>query len=156
MAKIIRERMTASIDGDFCVFLIGMRINKWWKIHKWFPVFMAMPPMILELHKHPELGFLGAQTIPSFPPVIVQYWCSFEALEAYAKMRDGKHLPAWGKFNRRIGQSGDVGIWHETYLVRAGEYETIYNNMPAFGLAKATAIAPASGNRESARARLRK
>jgi hypothetical protein len=154
MTTVIRERMTASIEGDFCVFLIGMRVNKWWKPHKWLPLLLSMPPMIKELYTHPELGFLGAQTIPSIPPVIVQYWRSFEALEAYAKMRDGKHLPVWAAFNRKIGQSGDVGIWHETYLVRAGEYESIYNNMPPHGLAKATAIAPASGARESARGRL--
>jgi hypothetical protein len=156
MTTVIRERMTASIEGDFCVFLIGMRINKLWKPHKWLPVLLAMPPMITELFKHPELGFLGAQTTASFPPLIVQYWRSFEALEAYARMRDGKHLPAWNAFNRRVGRSGDVGIWHETYLVRSGEYETIYNNMPPFGLAKATAIVPASGSRETARGRLAK
>ena len=28
MAHIIPERMTAQIDGEFVVFLIGMRINK--------------------------------------------------------------------------------------------------------------------------------
>jgi hypothetical protein len=33
--------------------------------------------------------------------------------------------------------SGDVGIWHETYLVPAGRYEAIYGNMPRMGLATA-------------------
>ena len=33
--------------------------------------------------------------------------------------------------------SGDVGIWHETYKVRAGEYESVYGNMPRIGLAAA-------------------
>ena len=32
---------------------------------------------------------------------------------------------------------GDIGIWHETFRVRAGEYEAIYGNMPRFGLAAA-------------------
>ena len=32
---------------------------------------------------------------------------------------------------------GDIGIWHETYLVPAGSYESIYSNMPRFGLAVA-------------------
>ena len=31
-----------------------------------------------------------------------------------------------------------TGIWHETYLVRAGEYEAVYGNMPTFGLAAAS------------------
>ncbi|OFA03606.1 monooxygenase family protein [Duganella sp. HH101] len=35
------ERLTAEVEGDFVVFLIGMRINKPWKIHKWLPVVLA-------------------------------------------------------------------------------------------------------------------
>ncbi len=35
---IQRERLTATIDGDFVVFLIGMRFNAWWKLHRWLPV----------------------------------------------------------------------------------------------------------------------
>ena len=43
MAKIYAQRMAAAIDGEFVVFLIGMRVNKPWKIHRWWPVFAAMP-----------------------------------------------------------------------------------------------------------------
>jgi len=66
MAKTINRRMTARIEGDFVVFLIGMRINRLWKIHKWWPVAMAMPKMIRELQTKPkeESGFLGAETGP--------------------------------------------------------------------------------------------
>ena len=49
MSQVIPKRMTAEIDGDFVVFLIGMRINKPWKIHKWLPVVLAMNPMLKEL-----------------------------------------------------------------------------------------------------------
>ena len=59
MAKVIAQRMTARIDGDFVVFLIGLRVNKPWKIHKWLPVFLAMPRMLKELAANPESGFLG-------------------------------------------------------------------------------------------------
>ncbi|MFN8498650.1 MAG: DUF4188 domain-containing protein, partial [Anaerolineae bacterium] len=44
--------------------------------------------------------------------------------------------------------------WHETYLVKAGQYESVYNNMPAFGLGKATELVTATGRRESARSRV--
>lgn len=37
MPPVIPERMTAKVDGDFVVFLIGMRINKPLKLHKWIP-----------------------------------------------------------------------------------------------------------------------
>jgi hypothetical protein len=49
---------------------------------------------------------------------------------------------------------GDVGIWHETYLVRAGEYEAIYSGMRRHGLATAGNPVPASGRKESASGRL--
>jgi Monooxygenase af470-like len=154
MAQVIPTRMTAEIDGDFVVFLIGMRINKPWKIHKWLPVFLAMPRMLRELEARPESGFLGY--IGGFS-VIVQYWRSFDHLEAYARSQDRQHWPAWVAFNTRIGDSrGDVGIWHETYRAHAGEYETIYSGMPPFGLGKVGKLVPVSGKRESARGRLKR
>ena len=152
MTKVIPHRMTAQIEGDFVVFLIGMRINKPWKLHKWLPIFMAMPKMLKELERRPESGFLGA--IFGLK-VIVQYWRSFEHLEAYARSTDGLHWPAWVAFSKRMARSrGDVGIWHETYLVRAHEYEAIYSGMPAFGLGKAAELLPATGHRDTARGRI--
>jgi hypothetical protein len=149
----MNERVSAKLEGDFVVFLIGMRINRPWKPHKWLPVFLAMPRMIRELEADPELGFLGH--IMSMK-VIVQYWRSFAHLERYARSREHLHLPAWRDFNRRVARArGDVGIWHETYQVRAGEYEAIYSGMPAFGLGAAGTLIPASAAADSARGRMR-
>ncbi|WP_119157565.1 DUF4188 domain-containing protein [Caldimonas tepidiphila] len=151
MSEILPRRMAAEIEGDFVVFVIGMRINKPWKLHQWLPVFLAMPRMLKELERRPESGFLGAV---SGGLLIVQYWRSFEHLEAYARSRDHLHWPAWVAFNKRTGRSrGDVGIWHETYLVRAGEYEAIYSGMPRHGLGRAGTLVPATGQRDSARGR---
>jgi len=154
MALIIKERMTAGVDDDFVVFLIGMRINKLWKIHKWFPVVMAMPKMISELYKNPELGFISHEQWFGRTTIMIQYWKSFEQLENYAKSRTSNHLPAWSAFNKIIGSNGDVGIWHETYLSKKGSFESVYNNMPKFGLAKAMNCVPATGNKKSANDRL--
>jgi hypothetical protein len=154
--KVINDRMCAQFDGEVVVFLIGMRINKLWKIHKWLPVAMAMPRMLKELDKNPDLGFLGAHTWFSRTVIVLQYWRSVEELQAYAKNRDSAHLPAWAAFNRAVGKSGDVGVWHETYRTREGDYETVYVNMPPFGLGKATKVVTASGRRESAAGRLNK
>jgi hypothetical protein len=129
-----------------------LRINTPGKLQKWLPVFQAMPRMIRELERHPESGFLGH--IMSLG-VIVQYWRSFEHLEAYARDANQLHWPAWVAFNKRVGKSrDDVGIWHETYRVRAGEYECMYSGMPPFGLAKASATVDVVGQMESARGRL--
>jgi len=152
MADIIPKRVTAKIEGDFVIFLIGMRINKPWKVHKWLPVARAMPRMIAELERRPESGFLGHI---SSPRVIVQYWRSFEHLEAYARDQNHLHWPAWTDFNRRVRRSrGDVGIWHETYRVRGGEYECVYSGMPSHGLARASQMVDAVGRLESASGRM--
>ena len=152
MSKVIGSRMAAEIEGEFVVFLIGMRVNKPWKLHKWLPVFLAMPKMLKELEAHPESGFLGHAGLGR---IIVQYWRSFEHLENYARAKEKHHWPAWVDFNRRLGKSrGDVGIWHETYIVKPGGYEAVYSGMPPFGLVKAGKLVAATGNREDARSRM--
>ena len=155
MAKILKQRMTAKIEGDFVVFLIGMRINNFWAFNKWVPVAMKMPAMLKELSLNPESGFLGFQLSGGIPPMTVQYWRSFEHLEAYARSKDGKHFPAWVDFNKRIKKTAAVGIWHETYKVSAGNYETFYNNMPEYGLGKAGVLTPVSGKYETAAGRIK-
>ena len=134
--SVFTGRRVAHLDGDFAVLLIGARINRLWKPHRWLPVLAAMRPMIRELQADPDSGFLGAtQGFFAGGPALVQYWRSFEDLDRYARDRDARHLPAWRAFNQRVRASGDVGIWHETYRVREGEYEAIYGNMPRVGLA---------------------
>jgi Domain of unknown function (DUF4188) len=144
-------RFTFDHDGEVVVFLIGMRINKLRKIHKWLPTAMAMPKMLRELAKHPDKGMLGARSYVSGRDVmVVQYWRSFEALERFARSADDPHLPAWRAFNTRVGTGGDVGIWHETYTIAAGTAEAIYNNMPVHGLAAATSSVPVARKGQSA------
>ncbi len=155
MPNVVAERVTAQIEGDFVVFLIGMRINKWWKVGAWLPVVMAMPRMLRELSQLPaaETGFLGYSNLGI--GTVLQYWRSFEHLEAYAGSHDRTHFPAWRAFNKRAKERrGDVGIWHETYLVQAGQYETLYSGMPPHGLGRASVLVPASGRRQAARGRL--
>lgn len=152
MAKVFPQRMAAELEGEFVVFLIGMRVNKPWKVHQWLPVFLAMPRMLKELAADPTSGFLSYEQSLT---TIIQYWRSFEHLEAYARDKDRAHWPAWVDFNRRIGRSrGDVGIWHETYRIAPGQYEAIYSGMPARGLGKVGRLVPAAGRRESARGRI--
>jgi hypothetical protein len=154
MSSIFQQRMTAAVDSEFVVFLIGMRVNRPWKIHRWLPVMAAMPRMLRELSAAPELGFLGAETWFGRTTMMVQYWRSFEHLHAYAHAREHAHLPAWTAFNRQTGNNGDVGIWHETYQVGPGRYECMYVNMPRFGLARVGEHLPAVGGRRSAKGRM--
>lgn len=139
MVTLHKGRYAASAEGDFVVFLIGMRVNKLWKCWQWLPVTRQMGSMQAELAKHPELGCMGIENFFGRTTLAVQYWRSFEDLDRYAKDPELAHLQPWRAFNKKVGNSGDVGIWHETYMVGAGNYEAVYGNMPVFGLAAATA-----------------
>lgn len=157
MTQVIPGRFTAAIDQPFVVFLIGLRMNQFWAVAKWLPAVKAMGPMLEVLLQYPEKGFLGQETfyrIFPFEAMLITYWRSFEALEHFARNTDDPHLQAWRDFNQRVGTDGSVGIWHETFLVQAGQYEAIYNNMPIFGLAAATKHIPALRSKETARRRL--
>ncbi|HEY1352740.1 MAG TPA: DUF4188 domain-containing protein [Ktedonobacteraceae bacterium] len=155
MTTTIPGRFTAQHDEPFVVLLIGMRINKFFALRKWLMAARAMGPMLRTLRAHPEKGFLGAHVFLSWRGVAtVQYWRSFEDVEAFARDHTDLHLQAWRRFNRLVGTDGSVGIWHESYLIKAHQYECVYNNMPPFGLAKATRHVPALGRLETARRRL--
>ncbi|MGE0046931.1 MAG: DUF4188 domain-containing protein [Hyphomonadaceae bacterium] len=154
--KVIPERRTAELEGDFVVFLIGMRMNKIWKFWKWFPAAQAMARMLTELEQKPELGLLHYRSYVALPGLFVlQYWRSFDQLHAYSINQDAVHLPAWRAFNKAIAGNADVGIWHETFLVKDGAHESVYNNMPVWGLAAAGQSVPAIGRRKSAKGRLK-
>lgn len=155
MVDIETERVTAEVDDPFVVFLIGMRINAFWQVHKWLPVFLAMPRMLAELEEQEESGLLGYRTRWGIRNVeVIQYWRSFDHLRDYAREPDAEHLPAWSDFNRDIGGDGSVGIWHETYVVDPDRYEAVYRNMPSYGLAEATQTVSATGDRKTAAGRL--
>jgi len=154
MAKIIRERVTATTTEPFVVFLIGMRINNVFAVHRWWPVFVAMPRMLRELHIDRSLGFKSYEMWLGRRIILVQYWESSEKLIAYAKASDSDHLPAWRAFNRAAKKSRAVGIWHETYVVDPGKFENLYVNMPAFGFGKVGTLQPATGKRNTATERL--
>ncbi len=155
-SPIFPGRYTADIEGDFVVFVIGMRVNRPWKLRKWLSVARAMPPMVEYLETHPEAGCLATRRgiFSPLQPMLIQYWRSFDDLERFAR-GDALHTEPWKAFFRIVGLQGDVGIWHETFKVRAGEYECIYGNMPRCGLALAGGHrGMGSAAREAARDRL--
>lgn len=149
-------RFTAEFDGEFVVFLIGSQVHRPLRFRQWLPVARAMTAMQREIAQHPEIGCLHIENFGAVRNISVQYWRSFEDLERFARSDEWSHLEAWRQFNKLIRDSGDLGIWHETYLVRAGEFETMYGNMPRFGLAAAgghTALAASSTAARRARRR---
>ena len=157
MSRVISKYMTADIEGDFVVVLTGMRINKFWKIWKWVPLMFLMPHMNRELARNPELGLLHYRNhVGLREMLVVQYWRSFEKLHAWATDPNRSHLPAWRWMNREVGLNGDVGTWHETYVVKRDQFECLYVNMPPYGLGKAVGTIEARGARRTAKGRLGK
>jgi Monooxygenase af470-like len=109
MAQVVDGRFTARMDEPFVVFIIGIRINRPLAVRKWLPTFRAMGPMLRELYRHPEKGFLGGEFFfYGRGPALVQYWRSFKHLEKFARNPDDPHMrPGRGS----TGPSGETGAW---------------------------------------------
>lgn len=153
MSKLREGRLTAPVKEGQVVFLIGMRINNIFAVHKWAPVMAAMGRMLPELYKNPQLGFKSHEMGFGRTLILVQYWDSAEKLMTYASAKDAEHLPAWKAFNKAARTSKAVGIWHETYVV--SHSENMYVNMPEFGFGKVGELVPATGKRATAVERLK-
>ncbi len=120
MPNIYSGRFTADTDEPFVVFLIGMRINQAWALHKWLPTAMAMEPMLSSLYQNPESGYLGGEAILYRGGIgLIQYWRTTEDLEHFARSPQEAHRKAWQQFNKAVRKNSSVGIWHETYQVAA-------------------------------------
>lgn len=156
--KIFSGRYTADVSEPFVVFLIGMRVNRFWAIKRWWPVAQAMQPMMTTLMQHPEKGLLGAHMFFRGWPLetcLVSYWRSFDDLTRFARSQDDPHWQPWQQFMKEMRtDNSSVGIWHETYRIDPDHYECIYGNMPSFGLAAATTHISVSEKAQTARQRM--
>lgn len=133
------KRMTHDNGEAIVVFIIGMRINKLWCVHRWVPVFFAMPKMIAELMRDKNSGCLAVRTALSGRTIFtVQYWRSTDDLTRYAHDDNRRHRRAWLQFYKQAAQSDAVGIFHETYDVQPGRHESINVTMAPFGVGRAT------------------
>jgi hypothetical protein len=138
-------------DGEQLLFLIGMRVNRWRRVRSWWPVAAAMPRMLRELAKDPEVGLVSAEGYWSGRVfLVVQHWRSAEHLGRFARDPGMAHAPAWAEFNRAVAGTGDVGIFHETYRVPASGIESIYGNMPPLGLGRALGVVERSRGQRTA------
>ncbi|KAK9817187.1 hypothetical protein WJX72_010803 [[Myrmecia] bisecta] len=147
-------RREAHIEGDFIVFVIGVQVNNWLAVSQYLPVFKAFPQMVAELVADPDSGLLCHEGYLGNPTTSIQYWRSFEHLERYARDPKRKHQPAWGAYNRALRKAVDkraMAIFHETYQVKAGCYETMYQgDMEPFGLGAASELREVTAHRSRA------
>ncbi len=153
--RIFPGRFTAEpLSDTVTVFLIGMRANRWWKLGPTLRTVAAMPRMLNHLATNPDAGLLGFHQWVGRTTILLSYWESPEHLQRFAADRDAPHLAAWRTFMKESARTADVGIWHETYQLATKDQETVYNNMPAFGLAAATRRVAVGQGTGTARQRL--
>ena len=145
---IIHPPYSARCNGDFVVFLIGIRPNGANPFTKTFAeVGNAFRSMVAELEADPSLGYMGGDVYVGANTrkstlMTVQYWRSYEALQKWTHTRMGVHMKTMMEYMKTDQFEGLNGIWHETYKVRDGEYEAIYAHMPPIGLALASQAFP--------------
>ena len=152
MIAHLSGRVTANVEGDYVVFIIGMQVHRWRKVTQWWAAARAMIAMLRELRAHPELGLLRAEPGLFFGGLgVVEYWRSYEDLEAYARAGDHAHLPAWRAYNQLARTSDAVGIYHETYRVTTGSAEQVYHHMSDVGALAAHGARPLTRASTSAR-----
>ena len=99
--------------------------------------------MVAELEADPTSGYMGGDMYigansRKSTTLNVQYWRDYESLQKWTHTRMGIHVKTMLEYMKKDQFEGTNGIWHETYKVRDGEYESIYANMPPIGLALAT------------------
>lgn len=153
LENVTHGRMAGKINGDFCVFLLGIRNNAPVPLNSTFKfVAGAYLSMIRQLEADPEkYGFLGTSNFTGTNwkrgshILNVMYWRSYEDVERFARDTNATHWPAWKAAQKVTRASPHIGLWHEAFNVRGGDYHSIYVNCPPLGLGHAGYLVPAGG-----------
>jgi hypothetical protein len=143
----VRAGKFAADNADpIVVFLVGIRINSWWKVRYWLPLILTMPTMLRELVTAPDGGLLGYRLLLGPGPrqaMLVQYWRGPEELRAFAGDPTGSHRSAQRQFWRHYAACGGVvGVWHEILAVPERAHHSLYGNMPPTGIGGLHGVRP--------------
>ena len=149
-------RWMAGRAEPFVVFLFGMRLNSPRGLRRWLWGRRVLRRVLADLAAHPERGLLAGQVYRSGRTLLaVQYWTSFEALDAWARDHRLPHRPEWQRYLREALTDPSLGLWHETYLATPGTWEGVYMHMPPWGVGAAGDVIDMGATKGSARDRLR-
>ena len=85
---------------------------------------------------------------------VLQYWRSFEELEAWS--HTSPHADWWREASERLRTKADFAIYHETFLVPRDSIESIYMNALPTGLLAFGATGEPAGLDANSRGRLRR
>jgi hypothetical protein len=134
-------RWVADPSADATLVLFGLRANRWARVWSWLPLVRALRRMLAEAEAKPaESGLLWAhQWRDGRVFTVLSYWRDMEAAMGWAQDKRFRHARDWRRYNRgRVGDSGDVGLWHEVVAIDPERLHTIYRDMDRRGLAAAT------------------
>ncbi|QIW98633.1 hypothetical protein AMS68_004151 [Peltaster fructicola] len=133
-------------DSQVVVFMLGVRNNHPLGLlapgMKELGVFF--PSMAKNLEEHAdEFGYLGmtawqatGQRTTQNEIMNVAYFRDYDGLHKFAHSQ--YHREAWAWFNKESKRIGHISIWHETYAVPKGNWESIYINSKINNLASTT------------------
>jgi hypothetical protein len=138
---VLPGRWVADPPPGTTLVLFGLRVNRWGRVVSWLPLVRALRRMVAEAEARPEeSGLLWArQWRDGRVFTVLSYWRDYDRAMAWAQ--DGRfiHRGVWRKYNRgRVGDSGDVGLWHEVIAIDPERLHTIYRDVDRRGLAAAT------------------
>jgi Domain of unknown function (DUF4188) len=149
-------RWMARREEPFAVFVFGMRLNRLRGLPRFLWGLRVLRRVLRDLDDHPERGFLAGHVYRAGRTLVaVQYWESFDALDAWARDHRLPHRKPWQRYLREARNDGAMGLWHETYLASPGNWEGVYLNMPPWGLAAGVEAVEMQATKGSARERLR-
>lgn len=83
---------------------------------------------------------------------VLQYWRSFDDLDAWSHRPP--HSERWRDAVDRMRRRGDLGVYHEVFLVPAASLESIYLDCEPAGMARFGKLAEPVGPLTTARGRL--
>lgn len=129
MSKPFLQRLEPDYDDGVVVFAVGFRINRFWNLRHVYYTYRSFYKITRELKKSPETGCLGVNTWWGLSTVSIQYWKSYDALLEFARDKQATHFPSWFGFNQGMARSGNIGLWHEIYVVPKGRIEATYRNI---------------------------
>ncbi|OJD14209.1 hypothetical protein AJ78_05423 [Emergomyces pasteurianus Ep9510] len=169
LSGVFFNKFTAQVprsDGSFgstpaasslVVFLIGSKCNH--PLGAFDPVYRKVSDyfaaMVRELQADAEVSgllgatpFIGNSEATANQAMSVMYFRDLESLHKYA--HGPFHMKAVKYWGQIVKNTPHVSIYHETYVVPKGQWETIYGNSKPTGLsAAAFPVHPAQGNGET-------
>ncbi|WP_435194658.1 monooxygenase family protein [Natronomonas sp. EA1] len=133
MSSLSTGRHVADTDGDFVIYINGMRLNTLRALPRWIRASRETAKIFKRLEADPDSGFLGYH--PAFMGLpkgaAIQYWRSLEDLRRFANDPGDLHVPAWLWYNET--DDGGLGFWAELYVIEAGNCETFYRSIEPTG-----------------------